>query len=181
MQCGCLGSGRLSSQENWVSTRVRFFTESYSCDQRAFEALAPSTASRGAPLPHSFLFVGRFIPEKGVDTLLEAYAMYREIATDPWPLVVLRRRSAATSFGKARKEFESKDSSSRNGCRPSLARRDASFFRVYLSHGVWLYMKLHRQACPSLPPSELALCLTLFGPDTMALSLAQRTPRGWQG
>ena len=109
-----------------------------------------------------------------MDTLLEAYAMYREIATDPWPLVCCGEGPLRPCL--ERKEgIRLKDSSSRNGCRPSLARRDVSFFRVYLSHGDWSYTKLHRQACPSLPPSELALCLTLFGPDTMALSLTQKT------
>jgi glycosyltransferase involved in cell wall biosynthesis len=60
---------------------------SFSCDQHAFDSLHRSRLAEGRALPHSFLFVGRFIPEKGLNTLLEAYAMYRETATDPWPMV----------------------------------------------------------------------------------------------
>jgi glycosyltransferase involved in cell wall biosynthesis len=38
-----------------------------------------------AAQPH-FLFVGRYVVEKGIDTLLEAYRSYREQVTDPWGL-----------------------------------------------------------------------------------------------
>jgi glycosyltransferase involved in cell wall biosynthesis len=33
-----------------------------------------------------FLYVGRYVPEKGVDDLLAAYTKYREATTEPWPL-----------------------------------------------------------------------------------------------
>lgn len=36
-----------------------------------------------------FLFVGRFLPRKGVDTLLAAYAVYRSQAEQPWDLVLV--------------------------------------------------------------------------------------------
>lgn len=36
--------------------------------------------------PRRFLFVGRYVPEKGVAVLLDAYARYRESTSDPWPL-----------------------------------------------------------------------------------------------
>jgi len=35
-----------------------------------------------------FVFAGRLIPAKGVDTLAEAYRLYRERVGDPWPLAV---------------------------------------------------------------------------------------------
>jgi glycosyltransferase involved in cell wall biosynthesis len=35
-----------------------------------------------------FLFVGRLVPEKGVDVLLDAYARYREAVAAPWSLTV---------------------------------------------------------------------------------------------
>ena len=38
-------------------------------------------------MPHSFLFVGRFVPEKCIDTLANAYQLYREGNPEPWPLV----------------------------------------------------------------------------------------------
>jgi glycosyltransferase involved in cell wall biosynthesis len=37
----------------------------------------------------SFLFVGRLVPEKATDILAEAYRIYRENTTDPWPLRVI--------------------------------------------------------------------------------------------
>ncbi len=36
--------------------------------------------------PKSFLFVGRMVPVKGLTVLLQAYAQYRTMCTDPWPL-----------------------------------------------------------------------------------------------
>ena len=45
-------------------------------------------ASRGLP-PRHFLFVGRLLPRKGVETLLRAYAAYRAAAAAPWGLVLV--------------------------------------------------------------------------------------------
>lgn len=36
--------------------------------------------------PRRFLFIGRYVREKGVDLLLDGYARYREAVADPWPL-----------------------------------------------------------------------------------------------
>lgn len=36
--------------------------------------------------PRAFIFVGRYAPEKGLDILLNAYALYRSQVSDPWPL-----------------------------------------------------------------------------------------------
>jgi glycosyltransferase involved in cell wall biosynthesis len=58
----------------------------YSCDHPTFDAVA---ARRGAvPPPRALLFVGRLVPEKGIDVLAAAYRRYRDAVTDPWPLVV---------------------------------------------------------------------------------------------
>ena len=48
---------------------------------RAFEA----RAARGA-WPRRFLYVGRYVPEKGLDLLVEGYAAYRRQVSDPWEL-----------------------------------------------------------------------------------------------
>ena len=40
-----------------------------------------------ADWPRSFLFIGRYIPVKAIDVLLEAYQDYRDRVTDPWELV----------------------------------------------------------------------------------------------
>jgi len=36
--------------------------------------------------PRRFLFVGRYVREKGVDVLMKGYAAYRASVVDPWPL-----------------------------------------------------------------------------------------------
>ena len=36
--------------------------------------------------PRNFLYVGRYVPEKAIDVLLAAYARYRDVVSDPWPL-----------------------------------------------------------------------------------------------
>ena len=54
----------------------------YSCDPSRFAPPADVAPGRG------FVFVGRLIPEKGVDTLAAAYRQYRLQAADPWPLTV---------------------------------------------------------------------------------------------
>ena len=53
----------------------------YSCDWNRFAVSNPCPAAR------SFLFVGRYVPEKGVDILAEAYRRYREMVGEPWDLV----------------------------------------------------------------------------------------------
>lgn len=37
--------------------------------------------------PPAFLFVGRYVDVKGIDTLAEAYRRYRAMVSEPWPLV----------------------------------------------------------------------------------------------
>jgi glycosyltransferase involved in cell wall biosynthesis len=58
-----------------------------SCDQPAFEALHLARLNDGRPVPRTFLFVGRFVAEKGVDLLVKGYESYRASSVDPWPLV----------------------------------------------------------------------------------------------
>ena len=37
-------------------------------------------------MPRRFLFVGRYVPEKNLALLVEAYRLYRDQVGDPWPL-----------------------------------------------------------------------------------------------
>jgi glycosyltransferase involved in cell wall biosynthesis len=60
---------------------------SFSCDSPAFEIQHNSRIDAGRPVPRAFLYVGRFSPEKGVQTLADGYRQYRELTEDPWPLV----------------------------------------------------------------------------------------------
>ena len=65
-------------------------------DNRYFEERAAQARDHVAELrksldlpPRYFLFVGRLLPRKGVDTLLEAYSAYRAAAAVPWGLVIV--------------------------------------------------------------------------------------------
>lgn len=53
-----------------------------------YAALEPALARRLAlpAWPRRFVFVGRYVDDKGVDILLNAYARYRAAAADPWTL-----------------------------------------------------------------------------------------------
>jgi glycosyltransferase involved in cell wall biosynthesis len=57
---------------------------SYCGDVAAF---FPNGPGRVSPR-RRFLFVGRLVPEKGVDVLIDAYARYRLAVTEPWGLTV---------------------------------------------------------------------------------------------
>jgi len=59
----------------------------YCCDRSRFQASHTLRISEGRPVPRSFLFVGRFVPDKGIDTLVKAYETYRAKFPDPWPLI----------------------------------------------------------------------------------------------
>jgi glycosyltransferase involved in cell wall biosynthesis len=56
-------------------------------DAARFAEVASGSQARWAE--PSFLFIGRLVPEKGTDILAEAYRIYRENSTDPWPLHVV--------------------------------------------------------------------------------------------
>ena len=60
---------------------------SFSCDHPSFAAIHASRIQQHYPLPRKFLFVGRFVPEKSVEMLAEAYAVYRSRSSEPWPLI----------------------------------------------------------------------------------------------
>jgi glycosyltransferase involved in cell wall biosynthesis len=55
----------------------------YCADHERFAAVATDRSTT-----NTFGFVGRLVPEKGVDVLASAYRSYRSSVADPWPLVV---------------------------------------------------------------------------------------------
>ena len=59
----------------------------YSCDQPTIERVHLARLQDGRPLARAFLFIGRFVEEKGIDVLIEAYRRYRETVHNPWPLI----------------------------------------------------------------------------------------------
>jgi glycosyltransferase involved in cell wall biosynthesis len=63
----------------------------YGFDGREFGAVLPRRPRDGRDWPRAFLFVGRYIPVKGIDELLDAYARYRSMpraqsSNEPWTL-----------------------------------------------------------------------------------------------
>lgn len=69
-------------------TEARIFEGLLTCDTHLFRpvGIARHAASASSPWPRVFLFVGQFIPRKGIDTLLEAYRRYRASTSSPWEL-----------------------------------------------------------------------------------------------
>lgn len=56
-----------------------------SCDHAKFSEIHRKR-SMAVSEPCSFVYVGRFTHEKGLDVLVRAYASYRSMASRPWPL-----------------------------------------------------------------------------------------------
>ena len=66
------------------SRKRPIFTGMFSTNLKRFEGLAVRKIREG--IPRRFLFVGRYVPEKNLALLVEAYRLYREQVSDPWPL-----------------------------------------------------------------------------------------------
>lgn len=56
----------------------------YGFDLPAFKDVYERRLALG-PWPRRFLFMGRYVPVKGLGYLLEAYRKYRSLVSDPWP------------------------------------------------------------------------------------------------
>jgi glycosyltransferase involved in cell wall biosynthesis len=59
----------------------------YCCDFDRFSVIHNQYAASAARRPECFLFAGRLVDDKGVDTLIEAYQIYRKLTGSPWPLI----------------------------------------------------------------------------------------------
>jgi glycosyltransferase involved in cell wall biosynthesis len=58
----------------------------YGFDYQRFSPIVERRSSRPGEWPRQFLFVGRYVPQKDLATLMKAYAEYRAGVTDPWGL-----------------------------------------------------------------------------------------------
>jgi glycosyltransferase involved in cell wall biosynthesis len=58
----------------------------YGFDYDRFSPVADRRVSDAKPWPRQFLFVGRYVPQKDLPTLMAAYAEYRAGVSDPWGL-----------------------------------------------------------------------------------------------
>jgi glycosyltransferase involved in cell wall biosynthesis len=67
--------------------RQAIFDGLYAYDDNLFnESTAVVRSQRHGAVARRFVFTGRYVPQKGLDTLVAAYRAYRERVTDPWPL-----------------------------------------------------------------------------------------------
>ena len=66
----------------------RIFEGLLTCDASVFRevGIVRHASSASKDWPQVFLFVGQFIPRKGLDVLLEAYGRYRQRTVAPWEL-----------------------------------------------------------------------------------------------
>lgn len=60
----------------------------YGIDFEGFSPLHAARANQPGGWPRSFLFMGRYVPVKGIDVLIDAYRAYRSSVSDPWTLTV---------------------------------------------------------------------------------------------
>ncbi len=58
----------------------------YGVDYRALSPIHEARAQCAGGWPRRFMFTGRYVEEKGIDVLVEAYRRYRAGVGDPWPL-----------------------------------------------------------------------------------------------
>jgi len=59
----------------------------YCCDHSRFAAVYKERSQNRGNIPGSFIYVGRFSKEKGLDILVEAYQKYQISVRRPWPLI----------------------------------------------------------------------------------------------
>lgn len=86
---GVLAPGeRSAALARWFGfSRDQIVPGLYGCD---VEALLPTLDQRRVACggwPRVFVFVGRYVPRKGLEVLLRAYAEYRTMVSDPWDLI----------------------------------------------------------------------------------------------
>lgn len=89
--CGQFDAAWVPGQRGWEYARRlgfpgdRILRGVYGFDWKG-ASRAGEIRKRAGVVPRRFLFIGRYIPEKGVDLLLDGYARYREAVADPWDL-----------------------------------------------------------------------------------------------
>jgi glycosyltransferase involved in cell wall biosynthesis len=76
---------------SWGVPQDRIRRGLYGIDYDALERVGEQRFQRPSDWPRKFIFVGRYIEIKGVDTLVEAYRLYRAKSRNPWPMTVCGR------------------------------------------------------------------------------------------
>lgn len=65
----------------------RVYIGVYGFDYEQLKDLHAKRLSQAGGWPRTFLYLGRYAPEKNLDRLVEAYKAYRATVGDPWPLI----------------------------------------------------------------------------------------------
>lgn len=79
-------------ERSWQYARQLQFPESkirrglYGVNFSRWQSLYDRRLTQPGGWPKRFLFTGRYVPVKGIDVLMEAYALYRTSHRDAWPL-----------------------------------------------------------------------------------------------
>lgn len=82
----------VTGDRSWRLARLLGFDERqirrgvYGIDYHHFAPLYTQRASQPGGWPRRFLYMGRYIDDKAIDRMLDGYARYRTLVTDPWPL-----------------------------------------------------------------------------------------------
>ena len=58
----------------------------YGFDDQLFSPVLELRLRSGARWPRQFLYLGRYVPQKDLRTLVKAYSLYRDTVSDPWGL-----------------------------------------------------------------------------------------------
>ncbi|MCX7049963.1 MAG: glycosyltransferase family 4 protein [Candidatus Sumerlaeota bacterium] len=82
----------VAGERSWQYARhlgvaeAKIYRGFYGIDYAAFEPAYSLRQALEGGWPRSFLYIGRYIDEKGIDVLLESYKFYRSMVRNPWPL-----------------------------------------------------------------------------------------------
>lgn len=96
----------------------------YGFDLDHFQSALP--ARERGDWPERFLFIGRYVPAKGINTLIQGYRQYRSHTTNPWPL-------SCCGLGPLREELMNCEGIEDHG----FVQPD-DLARVYAEHGAFI-------------------------------------------
>ena len=81
-------SKRLNLLKHWV-LEIKIVGMDYSCDLQKFSKISIIKNDTKFKIKEkTFLFVGRYVNEKGLDLLVDAYSHYKLNKENPWKLIV---------------------------------------------------------------------------------------------
>ena len=95
----------VAGERAWQYARFLGFAEEqiirgvYGYDESLFNrSILDQRSTTAADWPRSFLYMGRYAAEKGLDTLVNAHNLYRETTNNPWPLTCCGKGPLASLF-----------------------------------------------------------------------------------